>query len=202
MPETETTGDRVPQVSRCLPNLILSNLPAELPACSVPPRLRAHGHKVIQYTYALHWLAEAGFDEARQALAQFRTARASQLQQSAPVDLDKIARWSLDPFALVSLQLLLFINCVRLNPSAYGWFGAVVRDTKLSEFDTDTCPRWWVFGKDIFHKVCAHPEDLPTLSPLLTAGSLSTRAKKRKFFMLRLKQRFHAFAPPPPQCRS
>lgn len=187
-------------VDRCLPKLILSNLPTELPACSVELRLRHHGHKVIQYVQALHWLAEAGFDEAQQALSQLRSGKSSKLQQNAPVDLDKIARWSLDPFALVSLQLLLFLNCARLNPTAYGWVGAVVGN--MSDFNEDTCPLWWRYANDLFYRVCPHPEALRSLSPLMTAPSLVTRTKKRKFFLLRLKQRFTAFAPPPAKYRT
>ena len=188
--------EQVQVENRRLPKLVLSNLPAELPKCFVPLRLRDHGHKVIQYAQALHWLKKSGFEEARQAKFQLYKRDGSSPQQSAPVNLDIIARWSLDPFALVSLQLLLFLNCARLNPRAYGWIGAVVGNIKLSEFDKDTCSRWWLLARDLFRRVCPHPEALPSLAPLLTARSLRTRAKKRRFFMLRLKQRFNAFAPP------
>jgi hypothetical protein len=178
------------------PKLVLSNLAIELPASRVPTRISNQGHKAVQYWRALEWLKRAGIVEAQQAQSRLIKQRSSRVQDFVAIDLDKIARWRLDPFALVSLQLLLFLDSARLNPQSYGHYGSEIENYKLPEFDTETHVQWWLFAKDIVMRVCPTPETEPGFQSLLSLPSLNTGVKKRKFFMWRLKQRFEAFAPP------
>ena len=192
-------GDK--KTDQGFPNLILANLPPELPASRLPRRLRVHGPKVIQYAYALNWLAKAGFAEARQANLRLRKGNGSKPQASAAVDLDKIARWSVDEFSLVALQLILFLDSARLNPSSYGRIGLVIHGLKLREFDVNTCSQWWRLAKATLPNAQLESEALAGLALLMPPSAVRSIPEQRKFFLRRLKQRFYAFAPTPEQYR-
>ena len=183
-----------------LPKLILDNLPSELPASPVPERIRKHGHNAVQYAQAVDWLANAGFEEAQQGRTNLYKSSEAELQRNALANLDEVSRWKLDSFALVALQLLLFLNCARLKPNKYATVG--LWTTGLSGFHDDSKNRWWSFAVDIFHRVCKNPESLPSFTAQLILPSVCTPAQKRSYFMSCLKHRFDGFAPPPPAYRN
>ncbi|MBZ5585630.1 MAG: hypothetical protein LAQ30_26205 [Acidobacteriia bacterium] len=100
----------------------------------IPSSIQRFGVKTVQYATALACLSDAGCREAkigwRLLVGEIEKNQAKSVRDvlkvierdeiTPPIRLDPGARWKMDAFGLLALELLLWVWQARRNPSLYG----------------------------------------------------------------------------------
>jgi hypothetical protein len=184
------------------------------PLDPVPSDISRLGPKPQEYTIALINLAQQGCEAAALALRQLNTQarRAKTLDVrtalkliaqsgAVPVDLHPMAQWKTDSFALIALQLVLWIWRERNQPHRWRarclphWAGCSSWEMLESRFDRDSQPHWYFLAQHEFRETYPHPERLPEFNTLVTAqASRRNEQLMHSYIVNRIHQRFRAFS--------
>lgn len=165
---------------------------------------------MVEYATALVCLSDVGCREAKIAWrllkSEIEKNQASPVKTvlkgiereeiTPPLRLDPGARWKMDAFGLLALELLLWVWQARLNPSMYGGYGDCAR-LSLRPFNDESAKEWWGFIRWIMTTFYPRPQQVAELRRLVTALSYKGDTYKEYAYIVRkLRERLESFAIP------
>jgi hypothetical protein len=116
-----------------------------------------------------------------------------------PIRLDPGARWKLDGFGVLALEMLLWCWQARRDPNpgtegAYGIYGFLMK--KLPPFHADFLDVWWYFThttvNDFYYR---RLQQIPEIKRLVTPLSYDGNAHlARSYIVRKIRERFKSFA--------
>lgn len=180
------------------------------------------GTYALRYAEALARLSAEGSQDAEYALRLLMNKarenqnclskdlwRAIDCESVVPLELSRSARWKMDGFGLVALQILLCLWKSRRNfnhdsiyslgddHDSYG-----IHAYYIGPFHSDSAAAWWELALNTFTDFYRHPEQLPGLASCVKGPSANRSPSARRNYIIRkVRERFVNFAPPPPGSR-